>query len=135
MYISVMTRNILTLTLSLVFGLGLQAAEKDVSSKIKHVTVFLNGAQVTRNFSTKLSSGTQTVKLKDLSPYLNAKTIQLKGNGDFTILSLQHKINYLDEKEIEGDLKLITDSLNYYQRKYSETNTEILALNVLLGLN
>ena len=130
-----MTRNILTLTLSLVFGLGLQAAEKDVSSKIKHVTVFLNGAQVTRNFSTKLSSGTQTVKLKDLSPYLNAKTIQLKGNGDFTILSLQHKINYLDEKEIEGDLKLITDSLNYYQRKYSETNTEILALNVLLGLN
>ena len=130
-----MTRNILTLTLSLVFGLGLQAAEKDVSSKIKHVTVFLNGAQVTRNFSTKLSSGTQTVKLKDLSPYLDAKTIQLKGNGDFTILSLQHKINYLDEKEIEGDLKLITDSLNYYQRKYSETNTEILALNVLLGLN
>ena len=130
-----MTRNILTLTLSLGFGLGLQAAEKDVSSKIKHVTVFLNGAQVTRNFSTKLSSGTQTVKLKDLSPYLNAKTIQLKGNGDFTILSLQHKINYLDEKEIEGDLKLITDSLNYYQRKYSETNTEILALNVLLGLN
>jgi basic membrane lipoprotein Med (substrate-binding protein (PBP1-ABC) superfamily) len=70
----------------------------EIKSDIKKVTVFLNGAQVTRSFTSKLSGGTQTLRITELSPYLDAKTIQVKGNGEFTILSIRHQMNYMDEK-------------------------------------
>ena len=86
----------------------------EIKSDIKKVTVFLNGAQVTRSFTSKLSGGTQTLRITELSPYLDAKTIQVKGNGEFTILSIRHQMNYMDEKELSGDLKKISDILKMY---------------------
>ncbi len=86
----------------------------NITSKIEKVTVFLNGAQITRNFKAKMVAGTQTLTTTDLSPYLDAKTIQVKGNGNFTILTIRHQMNYIDEKELEGELEVLADSKNYY---------------------
>jgi hypothetical protein len=104
-------------------------ASTETKSKVKKVTVFLNGAQVTREFKAKLTSGTQTLRITDLSPYLDAKTIQVKGNGEFTILSIRHQMNYIDVKEVEGELKTISDSMNYYQRLYKDVDIELNALS------
>jgi hypothetical protein len=101
----------------------------ETKSQIKKVTVFLNGAQVTRTFTAKLGTGTQTLRITDLSPYLDAKTIQIKGNGEFTILSIRHQMNYMDEKVLEGDLKKISDSLNHYQEQNKLIDLELNALN------
>jgi len=101
----------------------------EIKSDIKKVTVFLNGAQVTRSFTSKLSGGTQTLRITELSPYLDAKTIQVKGNGEFTILSIRHQMNYMDEKELSGDLKKISDSLNYYQEQSKLVDIELNTLS------
>jgi hypothetical protein len=124
-----MTRKYLTTLLALFLIISANASKKPIDSKIDRVTVFLNGAQVTREFKASLKKGTQTIIVSELSPFLDAKTIQIKGNGEFTIVSLRHQMNYIDEKEIEGDLKIIEDSINFYQRKFNDVNIELNALN------
>jgi uncharacterized protein (TIGR02231 family) len=124
-----MTRINLSLLFFLLLFQVVYSNTKDVESNVSEVTVFLNGAQVTRTFSAPVKKGLQTLKVTDLSPYLDAKTIQLQGNGEFTILSIRHQINYLDEKEVEGELKVLTDSLNLYQKRYTSISIEINALS------
>ena len=118
----------LSFAVLLIASMAASAAD-EIKSTIKDVTVFLNGAQVTREFDAKLTRGTQTLTLVGLSPYLDARTLQIKGNGDLTILSIRHQMNYIDEKEVEGELKKISDSVNYYQRLYKDVDIELNAVS------
>lgn len=84
----------------LIFLLANQAfAQKQnydyLSTKISHVTVFLQGAHITRHGETWLAAGQHTVLVKGLSQYLDAASVQVTANGDFTIHSVNHKYNYL----------------------------------------
>lgn len=82
--------------------------EIPISSTIKEVKVFLNGAQVSRTASQKIEIGSSTLVFTGLSQQLDPQSIQVSGKGGFTILSVNHKINYLAEspKKAEiGDLQ------------------------------
>src|SRR4051812_48476656 len=81
--------------------------EKELKTEINEVTVFLNGAQIFESGNISIPTGKTILKIKNLSPYLDEKSIQVKADGDFTILSVNHKFNYLNE--IKKDEKL--DSL------------------------
>ena len=74
----------------------------DTKSTLKEVTVFLKGAQLTRYAQTDIQSGTSIIKVAGLSPYLDRKTIQVKGIGSFTVLSIRHQLNYLNEKKLDA---------------------------------
>ena len=124
-----MTRPIFLAFLSLFLFTANADDSKSIDSEISKVTVFLNGAQVTRDFNVSLKIGTSTIKVGGLTPYLDAKTLQLKGDGDFTILSIRHQMNYIDEKEVEGDLKVISDSMNFYQKAYKLVEIELNSLS------
>ncbi len=69
----------------------------ELSTQIDQVTVFLKGAQITRNGKIQMKPGRKTLIMKNLSPYIESKSIQVKGTGEFTILSVNHSFNYLDE--------------------------------------
>ena len=68
--------------------------EKERKSKIKNVTVYLNGAQVSRRGNVTLKTGINTLYFNDVSPYVNQKTIQVKGMGDYIILDTKKNIKY-----------------------------------------
>src|SRR5437879_1966187 len=80
---------------------------KELKTNIKEVTVFLNGAQIFETGSVSVPSGNTILKVKDLSPFIDEKSIQVKAEGDFTILSVNYKLNYLNE--LKKDVKI--DSL------------------------
>lgn len=88
--------------------------EKDLKTEIREVTVFLTSAQIFESGSVTLSPGKTTLTIKDLSPYLDDKSIQVKGDGDFTILSVNHKLNYFSalkkDKQIDS-LHLVLKSI------------------------
>ena len=86
-------------------------AEKTVSSKVKDVTVYLSGAEINRSGNTSLNAGDTYVLFKDLSPNIDGNTIQVKGKGNFTILSVVHRLNYLNESEKPKDVLALEDSL------------------------
>ena len=92
--------------------------EKSLENKITEVTVFLEGAQVTRTGKINLPPGESVISLEKLSPYMDAKSVQVKAEGDFTVLSVKHKQDFLNEREKNEE----TEKL---QSRKEELNTEI----------
>jgi len=81
--------------------------EKDIKAGIKQVTVYPDRAQVIHEASLELTAGKSLLKLGGLSPYIDAQSIQVKGNGDFIILSVNHQNNYLENLEDLPEVKTI----------------------------
>jgi len=63
--------------------------EKTVKSKISAVTVFLQGAQVTRTAATNIAYGTSRIIFEGVSPYLQTNSIRASGKGNFIIMETQ----------------------------------------------
>jgi uncharacterized protein (TIGR02231 family) len=99
-----------------------------VTSKVEKVTVFLNGAQVTRTATASVVPGTTTLVFDNLSPNLDPASMQVRATGDFTILSVKHELNYLSDilktKKAE-ELQLIQKSL----RDKISLQTTLLSIN------
>jgi uncharacterized protein (TIGR02231 family) len=91
-----MTSTILSLML-LFGGISSEVPLQEVPSEIKAVTVYLNGASVTRQAELSLKSGKHTLLFNNLTPNLIPATIQLGANGRYTLLSLKHSNNYFEE--------------------------------------
>ena len=68
---------------------------KPLNSAIKEVTVYLSGAEITREATTQLSTGLNTIVIDKLSPDIDENSIQISGLGDATIQSINYGINYL----------------------------------------
>ncbi|OFX25786.1 MAG: hypothetical protein A2033_10710 [Bacteroidetes bacterium GWA2_31_9] len=95
--------------------------EKVLNSTVKNVTVFLNSAQVNRSANFSLDAGTTDLIFEGISPFINSKSIQVKGTGKITIIDVKYRIL---QPEIElptfttlppkiiNDIKLLEDSLN-----------------------
>lgn len=137
--------------------------EKEVKSEIKKVTVFAKGAQIEREASVSLQQGQMILKLTGLSPYIKKESIRVDGDGSYTILTVQHQNDYLNElnksKEIEtlknkieelklktedeeAWIKIIKDKLDFLYSNKSITgkeqsvNPEIFkSLNAIYGDN
>ncbi len=117
----------------LVHPVRAQDAALRVESAIDEVTVFLNGAQVTRSGRVSLPSGRSTVQFLKLDPDLDPESIQFSATGGPLILSVSHKRNFLEPalttaqvEEIIRQIKVKEDSIaleeglfNVYEREES----------------
>ncbi|WP_262732862.1 DUF4139 domain-containing protein [Gaetbulibacter sp. NE] len=74
------------------------ANKKNTSSTIKEVTVYLNGAQITRTTTVSLPVGTTEFVLDNLSPNIQESSIQVSGLKQASVLSINYGINYLTKK-------------------------------------
>ena len=102
--------------------------EKKADSKITHVTVFLNKAQVTREVKTRIAEGVTQLTIPGLSPQLDPASIQVSGNGNFVLLGVTHQMNYLNELSTPARLVTLNDSVRYLQRQvqFETTQKQIL---------
>jgi uncharacterized protein (TIGR02231 family) len=123
-------------------------AENEIvlKSRTKKVTVFLNSAQVTRTADFNASTGIQDVIFEGVSPYINPKSLQATGKGDYTILDVQYRIQQPQYKEpvyqslpdkIVRSIELLNDSLTQvsFDLENIANKKEVLSLEkkVLLG--
>lgn len=124
-------KNILITSLFIVSALSNLNAQtvKDVKAEIKHVTVFPDRAQVDHEGTVSLQPGKSILRLSALSPYIDVQSIQVKGYGEFTILSVNQQNNYLENLEDSPDVKTIRSQIETLQTKVEDENT---ALSVLL---
>lgn len=70
--------------------------EKELNTEIKEVTVFLKGAQIFESGAVTIPGGNTILTVKGLSSFVDEKSIQVRATGNFTILSINHKLNYLN---------------------------------------
>ncbi len=98
-----------------------------VKSEITEVTVFSNNAQVFRTASINVPVGQTTFVLSGLSQFIDPSSIQVKGTGDYIILSVSNQMNYLNQQEKSKEVKTLEDSLEIYSDKlaYQQGLTEV----------
>ncbi len=109
-----------TLLISLLsLPLVMMAGEEEtrVKTEIKEVTVFLSGAQVTSTGNVSINSGTTDLIFENLSPNINSNSIQAKGEGDFTILSVSYRLNYVNQRTKPKEVLVLEDSLDALKSK------------------
>lgn len=69
--------------------------DKNVSSEIKEVTVYLSGANITRIAQCRLKEGTSEITLTGLSTRIEESTIQISGLQAVSILYMSYDINFM----------------------------------------
>ncbi|MCU0474137.1 MAG: DUF4139 domain-containing protein [Bacteroidales bacterium] len=102
--------------------------DKDIKAGLKHVTVYPDRAQITHETSVEIPAGKTTLKLGGLSPYIDAQSIQVKGYGDFMILSVNHQNNYLENLEELPEIKTIRSQIEALQIKIEDEKAAISIL-------
>ena len=102
-----------------------------IPSKIKEVTVYLSGAQITRNATCNLKSGTSEVVFTGLSHKIEESSIQVSGLQAVSILSMSYDINYLDKSEShpktmlwESEIERITSEITYLKNQITGLKEE-----------
>jgi len=60
--------------------------------------------QVARKKSVDLPAGETFLKFTDLSPFVNAKSIQVKADGNVTVLSVNHQQNFFEKLQKPKEL-------------------------------
>jgi uncharacterized protein (TIGR02231 family) len=103
-------------------------AEKEIKAEIKHVTVFPDRAQVDQEASVAIQPGKLVYRLTALSPYIDVQSIQVKGSGDFIILSVNHQNNYLQNLEDSPEVKGIRSQIETLQIKVEDEKAAIAIL-------
>ena len=110
-----------------------EVSEKKIKTEVSEVTVFLEGAQITRKKTVELKQGKTILKFTDLSPFIDAKSVQVKANGNITVLSVNHQQNFVKKLEkrkelvdLETKLKEIEDKI-ILERTYLQILKEELA--------
>ncbi len=102
--------------------------EKEIKAGIRHVTVYPDRAQINHETNVEIPAGMTTLRLGGLSPYIDAQSIQVKGFGDFIIMSVNLQNNYLQNLEDLPEVKSIRTQIEALQLKVED---EKAALSVL----
>jgi uncharacterized protein (TIGR02231 family) len=112
-----------------VFQTGISAqADKEIKADIKHVTVFPDRAQIDHESNVSILPGKTILKLKGLSPYIDPQSLQVKGFGDFTILSVSLQNNYLRNLEAGPETEGIRKQIEELQLKVEDEKAAISVL-------
>ena len=123
-------KKLIIISLSLiVFTFHLSAdTEKVIKAGIKHVTVYPDRAQVTHETIVDIPAGRSLLKLGGLSPYIDVQSIQVKGYGNFVILSVNHQNNYLQNLEELPEIKSIRSQIEGLQLKVEDEKAALAVL-------
>lgn len=117
MKISRIKTGALTLFAALLATTAFSQKTHDIDSKIKQVTLYRNGAEVTRGMSISLEEGLHELVFKNLSSSIDKESVRLSGVGDLTVLSILPRSNYNKEGERQKAIKVLEDQRDLIQDK------------------
>ncbi|HEY4197978.1 MAG TPA: mucoidy inhibitor MuiA family protein [Mucilaginibacter sp.] len=140
-----MFRKLLVAVCLFFITIAAQADDQKIVSKVQKVVVFLNGAQVTRTAMVNIVPGNSTLIFENISPGIDVQSIQVHANGEFTILSVKHELNFLNEQikqkrieDLRAQQKSIKDKIdlqNSLQTIYQEEENMLVKNQMIAGQN
>ncbi len=95
----------------------------------KKVTVFLAGAQLTAEAKVQLQEGNNEILFTDLSPNINANSIQVKGLHKASVNAIQFDVTFLQQQKITTELQKLKDQIEHLKDQISLKQNSIDALH------
>ncbi len=118
------------------------SGQTKVKTSVEKVTLFIDGAQVTRTKQVDIPAGNSTVVFTGLSPYLDDKSMQVAAKGKFTVTAVNRLFNHTDslerstrQKALEQELAKIRQQQQQQQaaRAVIDAETDLLKVNCSVG--
>lgn len=103
-------------------------AQVELNTTIREATVYLNGAQITRTGQITLPAGRGNIILTELTSQLDEQSVRLGATGDFTILSINPRRNFLAPPDASPELKILTDERTEVQDAIAKRQIEMTML-------
>ena len=102
---------------------------KKVSSDIKQVTVYFQGAQVVRSAKTTIEAGTTDLVFTGISNAIDQQSLRVAAQGNFTIMSVKSQVNFLEQQKKSQEIKTLEQKIKQLQdlRKLEDNTLEVLA--------
>ena len=128
----------LTMLIFLLFPVMLLSQEQKeviVKSEVSEATVFINGAQVLRKKAVDLLPGKSKIRFTNLSPYIDAKSVQVKMDGEVMVMSVNHQSNFDTLKQaviatgLEKQLEDVLDKIAIEKTNKEVIKEELIFLN------
>ena len=123
-----MKQSLTLLALSVLCLGDVHGSPTPVTSRVESVTVFLNGAQVTRAARITLPVGETQYRLEKLSPYVDAQSIRVRAAGDLMIKSVFYQRNYLDSTQQSAETQTLTARLEELRRQIARQEARLAVL-------
>ena len=119
---------------SLIVGFSLvqATAQKEITSvaPIKKVTVFFTGAQVQHEAKIDLQAGRQDIVFQKLTDFIDPNTVQVKAQGDVTILSVRTRKNFEDLKISNEEIHALNEKKNSLYKRDQALRDEYVILEM-----
>ena len=118
------------------------SGQTKVKTSVEKVTLFIDGAQVTRTKQVDIPAGNSTLVFTGLSPYLDDKSMQVAAKGRFTVTAVNRLFNHTDSLErsarqqaLEQELANIRQQQKKQQaaREVIEAESDLLKVNCSVG--
>ncbi|WP_185731254.1 DUF4139 domain-containing protein [Larkinella rosea] len=101
-----------------------QDDEQRITSKIQHVTVFLNRAQINAQAKATISPGVTRLIIDNASAQTDPQSIQVSGKGDAVIQGVQFRTNFLTKVTKPASLQRLEDSLRIARDTFDVLNLQ-----------
>ena len=128
-----MKRHLILLTI-LSFAAWTSLAQTSLPTNLKGVTIFSDGAQVTREKNVALNAGEQTVSFTGLSPYIDRNSLQVKAKGSVTVLGVSQRYIRPDSTMLSERLKAASRDIDEASRRLSELQAQRTVLKSQLRM-
>ncbi|WNM18353.1 mucoidy inhibitor MuiA family protein [Flavobacterium capsici] len=118
------------------------ATDIKTKAKVKEVTVYTSGAQISSEVGTTIPKGASVVRITDVSPFIIENTIQINGLKEVSILSIGFEVAAYPKKVLSEKIKSLETEIASRQREIAllqntirglEEEKSILSLNKNLG--
>jgi hypothetical protein len=140
-----MKNQILSLCLIAVTVTTYAQSQKEIVTEIKNVTVYQQGAQISREGNVSITKGKTTLLFKGLPSRIRPESIQARATSEVMIVSVKHSLDYLNKTIVNKEITTLTNRrrilldsikmLNNYKIVYSQEKEMILANKSIAGDN
>lgn len=113
-------RNYLWMALCLCKVATVSTAQCKVETVTEKVMLFIDGAQVTPTKRVDISAGNSALLFTGLSPYLDARSIQVSVKGKLTITNVNLQYNFLDSVVVGRKQVQLQQTLKKIEKQQEE---------------
>lgn len=103
--------------------------QNKVNTTADKVTLFIDGAQVTRTTQVNIPAGASSLIFTGLSPYMDAQSMQVSAKGKLTIEAINRQFNYIDSLSVSEQQLNMQNKLKKTEKQLQEQNAALAVIH------